>query len=343
MIVLSEQKLALLFEEIAKGFVHSPQEISIFIILVLSFFSMFLFANRYQVKKSITEKTRRAQDTYERIIKKTPFSLSELRMLYHLAKYLKTPQEKNLLLEKQSTFNTCVRKLRNKQRISAPIIAGLRLKLGFKRQDPEQIPLSSADLSTNLPVIIVQKGGKQTPGKILKFVPGSLIIGIENGCPPPASSSHIQVYFQKCSGIFSISTFVQKSGNGVIRAAHSDNIKRLQRRKFYRKKIRLPVYVKPSDSHEPAVLTTFIDLGGGGASLNNRGRQFHERDDIKLSFFTSRDARITLTAVVTRVSEGGKTLHVAFVHIPESSRDRIMGYLFRRKSIRQKPEFLFKV
>jgi len=331
MIVLNEEELSLLFDEIARGFVHSPLEIFIFIILVIGFITSFLFIYVCQIKKSRIEKINRAKKKYEQIIKKKAFSCSEIDILDRLAKYLKVPQLKNLLLENQSTFNACVRKLQKEEHVSDATLSALRLKMGFKRQYPEQIPHSSAELAGDLPVLIVQKGKKQCLGRIIKSESRSITIALENQSMPLKPGLHIQIYFHYYSGLFSFHTSVQKYERGVIKITHSENIKRLQRRKFYRKELILPVYIKLAGSKDKPVRSTFIDLGGGGASICNTDKLFHANDDIELSFFTSIKAQINLTATVMRISKGSKILHVAFKQMPESSRDIIIGYLFRRK------------
>ncbi len=330
MIVLSEQKLALLFEEIAKGFVHSPLEISIFIVLVLAFFSIFIFIYKYQVKKTREEKAKKALEIFEQICREKAFDHTELLALEQLTRYLKLPYEKNLLLEDQSVFNACVKKLQKEMQIPLPVLSALRLKLGFKRENPDEIPHSTAELSKEMTVFVVVSGRNQFPSRIVQLDPDSIKIQIEKPVPIPNPGTSIQVYFQKSSGIFSFPTRIQKTAGGLIWISHSENIERLQRREFYRKKLKLPVYIKPTGSSEPPLRTNIIDLSGGGASILNTAQNFHEKEDVTLIFFTPRPERMILTAHVIRVSEGGKTLHVSFGHMLESSRDRIIGYLFRR-------------
>lgn len=331
MIVLDEYKLNLLFKEIASGFTHSPVEIFIFMILVLSIFTSFIFIYIYQLKQSRTAESIRVQKTYNQIINRKAFNRSEVEVLEKMAKYLKAFQKKNQLLENQSTFNTCACKLREEKHGPQISISALRLKLGFKKLDPETVPHSSAELPEGMPVMMIQKNKKQSIGKLLKSEPRSLVIELESGGVLSRTRSPIQIYFQNHTGLFSFSTHIQNCRNGLIKAEHSENIKRLQRRKFYRKKLKLPVYIKPSGSHERPFLSSFADLGGGGASLNNTGKNFHPKDSIDLSFSTSRESQFKIKAEVLRVSGDRQTLYVAFGHIPDSSRDRIIGYLFSQK------------
>ena len=331
MIVLDEYKLNLLFKEIASGFTHSPVEVLIFFILVLSIFAPFIFIYIYQLKQSRAIESCRAQKIYNQLINDKVFNRSDVDVLAQMAKYLKAFQKKNLLLENLSTFNACACRLRKEKQVPQTSISALRLKLSFKKLDPETVPHSSANLPEDMPILMIQKNKKQSSGKLLKSESNSLVIELESGGVISRTRSPIQIYFQNHTGLFSFSTYVQNCRNGLIKVAHSENIKRLQRRKFYRKKLKLPVYVKPSGSHERPVHSTFIDLGGGGASLNNIGRYFQPKDRIDLSFSTSGESQFKLKAVILRVSADDQILHVAFGYIPDSRRDRIIGYLFNRK------------
>jgi hypothetical protein len=129
--------------------------------------------------------------------------------------------------------------VQNENRISAASIAALRLKLGFKRENPEQAPHSSAQLPEDLPVIMLQKGKKQCTGILLKSEPHSIVIELESGGISSSSRSPVQVYFQNSAGMYSFTTYVKSCKNGLIKADHSENIKRLQRRNFYRRKVKL--------------------------------------------------------------------------------------------------------
>ncbi len=78
-----------------------------------------------------------------------------------------------------------------------------------------------------------------------------------------------------------------------------------------------------------------VRRGGGGASLRNPGEQFVPGDDLELILNPAGDGtparagRINLTAEVVRVSRKAQVLHVRFDGLQESTRDRIIGALFK--------------
>jgi hypothetical protein len=93
----------------------------------------------------------------------------------------------------------------------------------------------------------------------------------------------------------------------------------------------MPVFVKPAGVREQPVRTSFIDLGGGGASLRNPENRFGLGDEMDLYFyFQGGKPLLKVRADVVRVSDEGAVLHVLFRTLSESSRDRIIRFLLRR-------------
>ncbi len=331
MIVLDQNKLSDFLESVSSGFEHSSLEIFIVIVLVLSFFCFLLLVYRIQKKKAHQARLRNLQEKYEELLKKLALSLSDQDLIERLAVYLKDPEKKYLLLINQPVFNGCAAKLVRSESIPASSLAALRVRLKFSARDPEKIPTSSAELPVGLPVLLIRERGKKVSGKIADLKPQSLMISLEGASPSFPTGTTVSLYFQKRSGVFSFTTHVQTSGDRSLDLAHSENIKHYQRRKYYRKKILLPVFVNPAGSEETPVLSAFTDLGGGGASLKNPGFRFKAGDDLELSFFPAGVARLKVVAEVVRVSGKGGTLHVRFEPLKDTSRDRIIRLLFRSK------------
>jgi hypothetical protein len=330
MFVLNEQKLTLLFEEISSGFQQSPLEIAIFSVLVIGFFCLFIFGYRHQTKKSRIEHSKRAQELFDHIIDEKGLGMEERHVLELLSGFLHPSREKNMLLENRALFNTCVKKLQQTHEISPDLLSSIRKKLGFKSEILEQTLHSSTELSENLPVLVITRGKPHCPGILRKSASHSLCIELKKGGIPLSTGTSVMIYFQRPSGIFTFSSHVTGTKERFIEIAHTEAIKRIQRRRFYRKKTRVPALVKHSGSREHPVRSTLTDLGGGGATLVNPGGTFQEKDELALYFRTIKKESIQLCAKVLRISDEGKLLHVAFHHISEASRDRIYRYLFKK-------------
>lgn len=337
MIVLSEEKLSLLFSEISQGFATTPAEIALFIVLVIGIIAFFILVSRYQAKKRAIATALQAQELFSRLSKKKALNGLEIELLNKMARYLKSPERKHLLFDSQATFNGCVDKLRKEETVSSSLVAGLRLKLGFEEGNPERPVRSSAELAEDQPVLIFEKKSKnRIPGIVLKNDPRALHIAVENH--GFGTGLTVQIYFQNQSGLFTFTSRIRRIDRGMLQIAHSENIRRIQRRKVYRRKTSLPVFVRREGESAHSIRTTCTDLGGGGASLINPDRRLKAGDRLELYFLIQAlrqppGARphIRVTGEVVRLSGGGRTAHIVFDPLPEGVRDRIIKYLFAKK------------
>jgi len=336
-IILDEKKLAKFFDDISRGFQQSPLEILLALFLLLLFTGFLIFMYRLQKKRLRESRNRRYFELYEAAMAKLNLNPSELHLLERLAKYLKMPERNYLLLVNHSTFNSCAGRLCKEEDVQEAALSALRIKLGFSTQDPERIPSSTAELPQGLPVLISSRTGKRAAGRVAGSQPHSLIISptepIKLSC-----GIQVRVYFQNRSGVFSFTTHVQdtlEKPEPAIHLAHSETIRRTQRRAYYREKFNLPIFVRPAGSEEKPLLSAFRDLGGGGASLRNPQNRYKAGVDLELTFLHSGTDRLSLTAKVVRTSRGGKLLHVHFGTINDSIRDRIISSLFLKARTRK--------
>lgn len=336
-IILDKQKLADFLDDISRGFQQSPLQILLALALLLLFIGFLIFMYKLQKKRLRDTRNRRYVELYEAAMAKVNLNPSELHLLERLSRYLKTPERKYLPLVNHSTFNACASRLCREEDVQEVSLSALRIKLGFSEQDPERIPSSTAELPQGLPVLITSRIGKRATGRVAGSQPQSLIIRPTEPIKLPCGIP-VRVYFQNRSGIFSFTSHVQdtlEKPEPAIHLAHSETIRRTQRRAYYRKKLSLPIFVRPAGSEEKPLLSSFLDLGGGGASLRNPQNRFEAGVDLELTFLPSGADRLSLTAKVIRASRGGKVLHVRFGTITDSVRDRIIGSLFLKARTRK--------
>jgi c-di-GMP-binding flagellar brake protein YcgR len=138
----------------------------------------------------------------------------------------------------------------------------------------------------------------------------------------------LRVYFQNRAGLFSFDSRILGVDDQGIRLRHAEEIRRIQRRKYYRKRVSQPVGVRDPGTEEQPVRSTLYDLGGNGASLKNPGRRYTAGDVVELSFMAAGE-RFSLVSEVLRTSKNGDVLHVRFAPMRETTRDRIIGALFQ--------------
>jgi hypothetical protein len=329
MIILDQEKLSAFFETVSRGFERSPSEIILVIVSVLAFIALLIIAYRIQRRRIRRQQRNLADRRYRELAEKRSLTPSEQNLVKRMARFLKDPQKKYLILISQPTFNFCAAKLRKKEAVTASSIAELRNRLGFRLQGPEQIPASSAELPDGQGLLIIGiKGNLKAQGRVGKQEPRSLVVELFEGSPTFREREPVRIYFQNRSGLFSFDSSVQSVQNRTVLLEHGEEIKRIQRRKYYRRRISQPVALRRPDTEDQHMVSTFYDLGGNGASLKNPQKRFSAGDDLELTFLVAGE-RFALVAEVLRTSKNGEVLHARFAPMRETTRDRIIGALFK--------------
>jgi hypothetical protein len=348
MIVLDEKKLSFLFGEIAKGFVKGPWEIALFILLVSGIIAALVLLYQAQVRKAAVARALRAQEIFDRIARKRSFTPEEISLLERLSGYLKDPAAKHVLLERRSAFNGSVERMRKKENVPEALLNSLRGKLAHRDAGPSTVTRSSRDISKMQPIVLTRARGDREetfPGTALRAVPEGLVVSMA-GENPFAAGTSVQVYLKSRTGILSFPTVVRKREGTLLTLSHGEQMKRIQRRKFFRQRTGLPVYIRAirtGDAPTAPMRTSFVDLGGGGAALLNPQGTFDVGDRIELFFhFVKKKPQFRVSGEVIRTSEGGGAtrgneatrgggkIHVLFDSMPEASRDRIIGFLLKK-------------
>ncbi len=316
------------FEQVADAYRASPWEI-----LGVVLFVLFLLGGliTYAVIWSKREKKHRAElarELYEHKSREANLSPSQHELIRRMARYLKDPTSMHQLLTEEVAFNAAASKLRENEETTPQSIAALRIALGFQLGKQDRAPHSSAQLPEGSTVLVVRNRYKKPiKAKVLPPKPDSLHISIVDEGARLPSGAAVDVYFQNSAGVFTFRSTVLGENGKIAKLSHSEQIKRYQKRRYYRRKIDLPVHIYPFDSEKP-ILSRFKDIGGGGASILNPHHRFNEGDELEIRF-TPDNEEIRLTGTVMRVSEGGNVIHVNYEHIREGLRDKIYAAIFR--------------
>jgi hypothetical protein len=333
MIVFDQEKLSAFFQTVSRGFERSTLEIILVAVSLFAFIALLIVIHQVQRRKIRRQQRLMGENRYRQIVEGKSLTPSEEDLVARMARYLKNPEKKYLILVNQPTFNFCAAKLKETEQIPATSISELRSRLGFRIHGPEQIPAASSELPEGQGLLIVATGAGsgKAQGRLHKQEPASLVVELLEAGGVFREGQEVRVYFQNRSGLFSFHSMVQAVRPRRVVLRHGEEIKRIQRRRYYRRRISQPVAVRIPGSGEQPVLSTFQDLGGNGASLRNPAKRFRPGEALELTFLAAGE-RFTLVAEVLRVSKGGEVLHVRFAPMPETTRDRIIGSLFKGAS-----------
>ena len=323
----SQTRAGQFLNALAQGFVQTRFEILLlflFVIALLLVFSLYFVAQNRATHRRLA---RHSREMLEHLLQRLDLNDEESALLGRLAKYLGREESEYSLLVSHHIFDACAGKMRQSEVVSEAHLNALRLKIGFKMTRPEDVPASSTELPEGSALLVVSQAGVRFRGTIIAQAPEAMTVRLDPEVSPPAEGVRLTLYFHNSAGIFSFPTRVVDALEDAVRLEHSRDISHYQRRKYYRRKELLPVFIKPASRSAGPLESLLLDLGGGGASLQAPRGSFRKGDLLEVSF-SPRTGTFTLAARVLRVSKGGKVINVRFESISETERNRIMSFLF---------------
>ncbi|HTP57281.1 MAG TPA: PilZ domain-containing protein [Spirochaetia bacterium] len=314
---------------VAQGFVQTPIELVLLLGFVLALVLVFVGYFVVQTLRADAETRRRSRELLDDLVQKLSLNADDMALLRTLATSGGKGTAEYLLLVNRHIFDACARHLLQAGKASEFQLNALRLKAGFRLTETESVPASSAELPEGSSLLLQWAPQKQSHAVILAQEPALMTARLDGGSTAPPRGIRLRVAFHNASGIFFFATTVAGSDGSTLHLEHSSSIQRFQRRRYYRRKERLPVFIWAASLGASAGESTLLDLGGGGASLENPRRVMKEGDLLEMSFSPGSDT-LTLPARVLRVSPGRGVIHVKFESPSESQRNRIMGFLFHQ-------------
>ena len=323
-----------LLHEIAAGFHENPLTAALALAFVLAFAGVLLLFHLKQERTLTRERALLYASRYEELMRSLKLPAGSATLIDRLARYLRDPSRRYQLLTNEATFNSCLRKMRSEGAISPALVASLRFRLGYRAENPDKIPLSSGDVTEGTTMEMARKQPVAASGAergvkatVRKVVDDYMEIELDEAMSLRRGEG-ITFHFYNFAGLYSWSTKVLHVEGSVVRVAHSGFIEGVQRRRYYRRRIDRPVYIRRAESEEGFIKSLFRDLGGGGARLINPKDIYERGDSLELSFDSGSRGWIRLAAEVVRTYPDG-TLSVRFGKVRESTRDIILRGLFR--------------
>ncbi|MFW5689139.1 MAG: PilZ domain-containing protein [Spirochaetota bacterium] len=316
------------FEQISSAYRTSPFEVILVLLMILGLMAGLVVYAMYWSRRERRHQEELSRRLFEEKASQLSLTPSQRELLERMRRYLKDESQIHQLVTDEVAFNAAAARLRENGEANAQTIAALRVTLGFHAGRTDRAPRSSTSIPEGATVLIARnRYRKPMKAKVLAPQPDAFRVRlIEEGSRLPPGAG-VDVFFQSNAGVFTFHTTVLAEHGSEARLSHSEDLKKYQKRKYYRRRIEIPVHVFPFDSEQP-LLSKSRDIGGGGASLVNPEGHFKVGDDLELRFRPD-DTEIRVTGTVVRVSDSGKTIHVNYEHIRDSLRDRIYNAIFK--------------
>jgi hypothetical protein len=323
-----QTRLAQLLDSVSRGLQQTPLEILLFFFFVFALLTIFVVVFIAQKRKATLQTGKRSREAREHLLARLDLSEGETALLGRLATYLNPGDSEQALLVSHKIFSACARKLRQSEEVSETMLTSLRVKIGLNDTRPTEVPRSSSELPEGSSVLLVAAAGARFRGTIVAQGPLATAVKLSAGDSLPGKGVRVSLYFHNSAGIYSFPSRIVDLMKDVVRLEQSSTITFHQpRRKYFRRKEYLPVFVRLATSLVAPHESILLDLGGGGASLHNPNGLLKKGDILDLSFSPETEKHV-LVARVVRVSKAGKVVHLKFEPLTETERKRVMTFIF---------------
>jgi len=320
-----------LFQSIRAAFHPSPLKLAITVSLIVVFVGGLVAFYLLEVRRHRLKRQVASESAYAELAERHNLLPSDEDVIARMARSLKSPDRKHLLLTNQGMFNAYAQRLIRQGEIPEAVISALRVKLGFLGEGPDSFPVSTASLPTGCAVTIRYRT-VEYQAQVLEPQTQALRLRVAFGDKPAVffPGGPVEVVYQNRRGTFRTKSSVIRQDGELLSLEHSEEVVHAQHRAHFRKRFGLEVEVQSGERDERPVKSRFLDLGGGGASLYNPSTRYQKGDQLELRFQTGPGESLTLIARVVRTSRNNSVLHVDFGELRESMRDRIYRVLFQK-------------
>ncbi|MFW6362804.1 MAG: flagellar brake protein [Spirochaeta sp.] len=312
-----------------EGFANSPTETAIFVVILVVFFVVLPAIGALRSHQNRRKLRSRARNVFKSLQEKFGLTAVDQRVIKVMARYLHENQKPHLLLENQALFDAAAQQSIQDGLVSKQEIHDLRTKLGFGPKYPKGTISSSADIQAGMPVVLMQKGLKPQSGLVCEPHKGLMCVQLRTQTIPFDPDAEIEVVFHNASGVYRFESRMKDSEGNMIFLAHSGQLERVQRRQFYRARVKLPVYVKRVGVNEEPSQTHFIDLSAGGAAIDNSSIDLSAGEHVALAFFPGTERHLSVVGRVVRTSLRNRKAHISFRNLKPAAQDRLYGFVMQ--------------
>ncbi|MFP4644589.1 MAG: PilZ domain-containing protein [Spirochaetales bacterium] len=325
--------------EVAESYIRSPVEVAVFLLsLVVPVVILIMYAS-HRRRRDLQEWTQESSEFFITEAEKRKLTPSQRDVLFRIAELGTVPWKVHTVFEDEAVFNRGAAALKDRHETADDTISALRLLLGFTRHGG--VPISSASLPVGARVALAREGRESVvTGEIRDQKPSTFIVLLDEDSPSLREGKRVRLLYQSGTGVYSFLSDILKKRDRLLAMRHTETVGRSQRRRYYRRRMTMPVAYALADSAEYHD-ATIVELGGGGATVRLPSNVTVQPGDfiwlrfdpLILRFRNSSSSsrpvhhrEITAIAKVIRCSGAGA--HVEFTRIREALRDRIIQRLF---------------
>jgi len=323
--------------DISSGFQTSTTETYIFLGLVAVLFgALFLYQlyRRYANRKNREERKKNPPQPVLRSYARPrrdliTLSNREQRTLDHLSWFLKDPGKQEKLIDDDHLLLRAARRGIREGIVQEAEVLRLLNKLEVNSEALTSGSKDSGVIPTGAEVSISDRNLNMAVGELLLSSEKGLQVRIEKGTRSFGQNTPVEVVCNSGDGMYRFHSAVLHTDGKQIALQHSRHVEHVQRRKYRRRSVELPVEIMiPGVSQKPLKTRTY-DVSIGGAAIKNPRKKIRTGTRVDCTIDAGEAAPITVPGTALRTSKRGKIVHVSFGPVDEKTRHRLFRKLIR--------------
>lgn len=318
------------FKTISDSFKPTPLELVLIFISIAVFAGVLIGVYRHQKNKAREASLKYSESVFRQAAGKAKLDAGEQDLLRRISEVSPLEGPKRYVIARRpAAFDEAAGVLIESGEAGPEEVELLREKLETCCFTEKHGIASTKDLPKGLHLYIIEKDSYGRHGEIIFKTPETLTIGLREEDLEFEEGSTITCYFKRGTDTLFFRTAVRSAGPGEITISHPVPVKKVQRRKYYRKEIRKRTVIQRIDGKYRET-TTLLDLGGGGASAYNKNDYYNKGDQVILYFSVPDYGEMQISGRVVRTSRKGEVIHIEFAPLKEQMRDKIIAHTLQK-------------
>ena len=318
--------------DFSSGFETSSTEVYLFLGIVGALILILILAQlrKPKPKKRVIKKPpvlkRRPPETRYR--EELVLSPRESRALERLSWCLKNPKNKEQLLENQTLFLRAARRAIREGMVTEGDLYRLTERMGINLETLRANRRSSSSVPVGAQASVADRQMNMATGEVLLSDDKALRVRIQKGRSSFSRGSQVEIVCNGEEGMYRFFSVVKAQEGKVLSLEHSNHVEHVQRRKYRRRRVQLPVELSLRAINDRPLPSKTVDLSVGGAAVRNPKKRYVTGTELEIAMSTPGGSPMVLPAMVVRTSKRGKLLHLRFGKLDDRQQHRLFRMLF---------------